>query len=87
MTQTPAQHRASMRKYNKTFKAKKDRAARNKARRHAIREGWVKKGDGKDIDHKDGNVQNNRPSNWRVRSASANRRDNEHGGHKKRRKR
>lgn len=53
----------------------KDRASRTTARRRAIRKGLVKKGDGNDIDHKNKNPRDNRPSNLRVRSKSANRAD------------
>jgi hypothetical protein len=61
--------------YHGTPAQKKRRAARNKARRFLEREGRVRKGDGKDVDHKDHNPMNNSSSNIRVRSASANRRD------------
>lgn len=48
---------------------------RHKARRTLIREGRVEKGDGKDVDHRQMLVSggSNAPSNWRVRSAHANR--------------
>ena len=76
----------AQRKYNSTEKAKKDRAARNKARRQAERDGRVSKGDGKDVDHKKPlrNGGSNAKSNTRVRSKSANRKDNGGtGGRKK----
>ena len=54
----------------------KERAARNKARRYMMKKGLVKKGDGKDVDHINRSKPlNSSPSNLRVRSASANRRD------------
>jgi len=81
MTQTPAQHRRSMRKYNAKPENKKIRAARNAARRLLEKEGLVKKGDGKDVDHKDGNPLNNSRKNLRVQHKRRNRRRNEHGGH------
>jgi hypothetical protein len=73
-----AEHRAKT-KYNAKPASKKARARRNRDRRKAIREGRVKKGDGKDIDHPKGNARG--PT--RVRSASANRRDNRRGKSKK----
>ncbi len=59
-------------KFQSSDKAKKDRASRNKVRRQALKSGRVKKGDGKAIDHKDGNPRNNKKSNLRVMSRSAN---------------
>jgi len=38
-----------------------------------IKSGKAKKGDGKDVDHKDGNANNNSPSNLRVMSRYTNR--------------
>lgn len=75
--QSPAEQKAQ-KKYNAKPSSKKDRAARNKARRDAIKDGRVRKGDGKDIDHKKKLKQggSNAKSNTRVRSKSANRRDN-----------
>jgi hypothetical protein len=59
-------------KYHSSERMKKERALRNKNRRDFTAAGKVKKGDGKHIDHKDGNPQNNKPSNKRVISAKAN---------------
>ena len=59
-------------KFQSSDKAKKDRASRNKVRRQALKSGKVKKGDGTSIDHKDGNPRNNKKSNLRVMSRSAN---------------
>jgi hypothetical protein len=61
--------------YHATPEQKKRRAARNKARRFLEQKGRVHKGDGNDVDHKDHNPMNNSSSNIRVRSASANRKD------------
>ena len=61
-------------KFHASEKSKKDRASRNGVRRKAEREGRVSKGDGKDIDHRNGNPRDNRRSNLRVVSKSANRR-------------
>lgn len=61
-------------KFHSSTKSKKDRASRNKVRREAERDGRVSKGDGKDIDHRNGNPRDNRRSNLRVVSKSANRR-------------
>ena len=52
------------------------RAKRSKrvlARRKLMAQGRVKKGDGKDVDHKDGNANNNSPSNLRVMDRHTNR--------------
>lgn len=75
--QSAAEKKAKAKFQKKPSEVKK-RVARNKARRHAIKDGRVKKGDGKDIDHKKKLSQggSNSKSNTRVRSASANRRDN-----------
>lgn len=51
----------------------KRRAGRNSARAKMVAAGAVKKGDGKDVDHKDRNTRNNKRSNLRVSSKSANR--------------
>ena len=48
-----------------------NRSSRNKARRKLSKAGYALKG--KDVDHKDGNPQNNSPSNLRVTSAGRNR--------------
>jgi hypothetical protein len=61
-------------KFQSSDKAKKDRASRNKARAAAAKAGKVKKNDGKDIDHKNGNPRDNRKSNLKVTTKSANRR-------------
>lgn len=61
--------------YHKTEAQKKRRAARNKARRMMQRNGRVSKGDGKEVDHKNKNPLDNSPDNLRIRSRSANRRD------------
>lgn len=60
-------------KFQSSAKAKAERASRNSARRAALKKGRVHKGDGKDIDHKNSNPTDNRASNLRVMSASANR--------------
>ena len=53
---------------------KKARAARNKARRRVVGAGRITKGDrSKEVDHRDGNPRNNKPSNLRVMSKTANR--------------
>ena len=66
-------YKAEYRKYQSSPEDKKNRAARNRARLLAIKQGKARKGDGKDIDHRDGNPQNNSPSNVRVTSRKLNR--------------
>ena len=53
--------------------AKKANSARVSARKKAIREGRVSLHDGKEIDHKNSNPTDNRSSNLRVISRTANR--------------
>jgi hypothetical protein len=69
----PRDYKAEYAKFHSSTASKKDRASRNKARRAAERDGLVRKGDGKDIDHRNGNPRDNRRSNLRVTSRSANR--------------
>lgn len=59
-------------KFQSSTKAKRDRASRNKARRLFEREGKVHKGDGEVVDHKDSNPEDDRQSNLRVMTKSAN---------------
>jgi hypothetical protein len=61
--------------YHATEAQKKRRAARNKARRMMEKNGRVSKGDGKEVDHKNKNPLDNSPDNLRIRSKTANRRD------------
>ena len=70
---TPAQIQKMDRGYNVTHQ---DRIVeRHKARRAFIREGKVHKGDKMDVDHRKPLYKggSNDPSNWRVRTAHANR--------------
>jgi len=69
----PRNYRYEYLKHQSSTAAKKDRASRNAARRDAVKRGLVRKGDGKDIDHRNGNPRDNRRSNLRVTSRSANR--------------
>lgn len=71
------------RKYNSSPEQKKNRASRNTARREAERSGKVSKGDGKDVDHKNMNPRDNRKSNLKVVSKSANRAKNQWAKKKK----
>lgn len=73
MAKARRDYKAEYRKYQSSPEDKKNRAARNRARLLAIKQGKVNKGDGKDIDHRDGNPQNNSPSNVRVTSKKLNR--------------
>lgn len=66
-------YKAEYAKFHSSGKAKGDRASRNKARRLAELIGKARKGDGKDVDHRNGNPRDNRPSNLRMLSPSANR--------------
>lgn len=59
--------------YHGTPEQKRRRAERNAARRKMEKTGRVRKGDGKDVDHKNRNTSDNRLSNLRVMSKSANR--------------
>jgi hypothetical protein len=62
--------------YHKTEAQTKRRAARNKARRMMERSGRVEKGDSsREVDHKNKNPLDNSSDNLRIRSKSANRRD------------
>lgn len=70
--QTAEGYRHSYAKWHGTSKYKTERSARNSARRSAERDGRVHKGDGKSIDHINSNPRDNRPSNLRVLSRSAN---------------
>lgn len=60
------------RKFQSSRKAIRARDSRNKARRLLEREGKVHKGDGKVVDHRDSNPNDDRKSNLRVMSKSAN---------------
>ncbi len=75
------------RNYKKEYKdyhskpaQKKRRAARNTARAKLEKEGRVKPGDKQDVHHEDDNPQNNKLSNLRIRSESANRADKKKKG-------
>lgn len=70
---TAAGRKHEYEKFQSSAKAKAERASRNSARRSALKSGRVRKYSGKDIDHKNSNPMDNRPSNLRVMSASANR--------------
>ena len=70
--------------YHSKPEQRANRSKRVLARREMIKNGRAAKGDGKDVDHKDGNPQNNSPSNLRMMSVNANRgrnnNKNEEGG-------
>jgi hypothetical protein len=60
-------------KYESSPTQKKKRAARGRARYALAKKGKVRLGDGMDVDHKDGNANNNSPSNWKVETKKSNR--------------
>jgi len=60
-------------KYESTPAQKKKRASRGRARYALAKKGKVRLGDGLDVDHKDGNANNNSPSNWKVTTKKDNR--------------
>jgi hypothetical protein len=60
-------------KYHSSPRMIAERASRNKARREMEKKGKCRPGDGKHVDHKDGNPNNNSPSNLRVIAAKKNR--------------
>lgn len=60
-------------RYNSKPEQVKRRAARNTARAEMEKAGKVRKGDGKDVAHKNNNPTDNRKSNLKVQSKSANR--------------
>ena len=59
--------------YHSKPEQRANRSKRVLARREMIKSGRASKGDGKDVDHKDGNPQNNSPSNLRMMSVAKNR--------------
>lgn len=69
----PRDYKKEYANYHAKPAQKKRRAARNTARRRMEKAGKVRKGDGKDIDHKNGNPRDNKRSNLKVKSKSANR--------------
>ena len=79
MAKTPKNNKSTGRaykgdkKYQSTTEQKKRRAARGRARYAAIKSGKARIGDGKDIHHKDGNPNNNKPSNTTSKSRASNR--------------
>jgi hypothetical protein len=75
MSTTSRDYRREYDTFHATEAQKKRRAARNKARRMMEKNGRVSKGDGKEVDHKNKNPLDNSPDNLRIRSRTANRRD------------
>ena len=69
----PRNYKKEYAKFQSSDSSKKDRASRNKANRSARAAGIIHKGDGNDVDHRNGNPRDNRKSNIRVVSKSANR--------------
>ena len=60
-------------KYESSPSQKEKRASRGRARYALMKKGKVRLGDGLDVDHKDGNANNNSPSNWKVTTKKDNR--------------
>lgn len=74
MTKRSRNYRKEYDDYHGTAAQKKARAARNTARRRMVGAGRLTKGDrSKEVDHRDGNPRNNKSSNLRVISKTANR--------------
>jgi len=69
----PRDYKKEYREYQGTPEQIKRRAGRVTARRKMEAAGKVRKGDGKDVDHRNHNTRDNRASNLRVMSRSANR--------------
>ena len=69
----PRDYGKEYREFHSKPAQKKRRAGRNTARRKMAAAGKVSKGDGKDVHHKDSNTKNNKTSNLKVTSRSANR--------------
>lgn len=59
--------------YHSSTEQKKNRASRNTARARMVKAGAVKKGDKKDVAHRNGNPKDNRRSNLKAVSRTANR--------------
>lgn len=66
-------YKSEYKNYHSKPKQKKRRAERNAARAKLKKTGAVKKGDGKDVHHRDGRTSNNKRSNLKVTTKSANR--------------
>ncbi len=77
---TTRNYRAEYDNYHSRPEQKRNRAARNTARNRMLANGKVKKGDGMDVHHRDGNPNNNSPSNLNVVPKSLNRTINKFAG-------
>ena len=71
-TNTKAYYEANKAKYYTSDKQNRKVKLRMRARYMLQKQGRVHKWDGKNVDHKDGNVNNNSPSNLRVVSEHLN---------------
>ena len=60
-------------RYHKSPEQKKRRAGRNRIRREMLKSGRVRKGSRIDVHHRDGNPENNSPSNVVLQDRSKNR--------------
>lgn len=66
-------YESEYRNYQGSEEQKKRRAKRNAARAKMVKAGKARKGDGKDVAHKNGNPNDNDPSNLTMQSKKENR--------------
>ena len=69
----PRNYKQEYERYHKSPEQKKRRAGRNRIRREMLKSGRVRKGSRVDVHHRDGNPENNSPSNVVLQDRSKNR--------------
>ncbi len=69
----PRNYKQEYERYHKSPEQKKRRAGRNRIRREMLKSGRVRKGSRIDVHHRDGNPENNSPSNVVLQDRSKNR--------------